>query len=228
MSEAFLFGLNHKQLADFNGVQIHQDIFEALTSLKNDAAKEGFDLQLTSGFRGFERQLSIWNAKAQGSRKLLDDQGQALEFKKLQPLEVLYSILRWSALPGASRHHWGTDIDIYDANALPHPDYEVDLTPLEVEGIFAPFHQWLSEKIKNNQSYGFYRPYQNDLGGVAPEMWHLSYAPLSDSLLTELSLDNLRDFISQQHNLELKDLVLSELENIYEKFVMNITPAPFN
>ena len=29
------------------------------------------------------------------------------------------------------------------------------------------------------ESYGFFRPYARDRGGVAPERWHLSYAPLA-------------------------------------------------
>ena len=47
-------------------------------------------------------------------------------------------------LPGASRHHWGHDVDIYDAAAMPE-GYQIQLTPEEVEGagIFAPMHDWL-------------------------------------------------------------------------------------
>ncbi len=33
--------------------------------------------------------------------------------------ERVAAILVWSALPGASRHHWGTDCDVIDAAALP-------------------------------------------------------------------------------------------------------------
>ena len=29
------------------------------------------------------------------------------------------------------------------------------------------------------EAHGFYRPYGQDRGGVAPERWHLSYVPLS-------------------------------------------------
>jgi len=36
----------------------------------------------------------------------------------LRASEKIASILRWSALPGTSRHHWGTDLDIIDAKAL--------------------------------------------------------------------------------------------------------------
>ena len=29
------------------------------------------------------------------------------------------AILVWSALPGASRHHWGTDLDVFDRAVQP-------------------------------------------------------------------------------------------------------------
>ena len=50
----------------------------------------------------------------------------------------------FSALPGASRHHWGTDIDVYDANAV-SSDYVVQLSLKEVGsgGVFDSLHKWL-------------------------------------------------------------------------------------
>ena len=46
--------------------------------------------------------------------------------------ERIEAILPWSALPGASRHHWGTDVDLIDRKATP-PGYRVQLTPEEFE-----------------------------------------------------------------------------------------------
>ncbi|MBC7428790.1 MAG: D-alanyl-D-alanine carboxypeptidase family protein [Bacteriovorax sp.] len=62
-------------------------------------------MEIASAFRGFDAQLSIWNAKAKGLRTLFDDQGNALDYKTLSSVEIVYAILRWSALPGASRQH---------------------------------------------------------------------------------------------------------------------------
>ncbi|NIM47861.1 MAG: D-alanyl-D-alanine carboxypeptidase family protein, partial [Gemmatimonadales bacterium] len=86
--------------------------------------------------------------------------------------------LRWSALPGASRHHWGTDLDVYDLAARPE-GYEVELIPEEVDagGMFGPLHEWLDGRIAADAAFGFFRPYERDRQGVAPERWHLSYAP---------------------------------------------------
>ena len=78
----------------------------------------GFNLQVASSWRSFERQLAIWNGKWRGA-PLLDADNQPLDALQLGDMERLHAIPRWSALPGTSRHHWGTDLDIYDPDCLP-------------------------------------------------------------------------------------------------------------
>src|SRR5690606_12745574 len=114
-----------------------------------------------------------------GERALLDDLGNPLNYSTLSPIEIMFSILRWSAAPGASRHHWGSDIDVYDAHTQ-KPEM-VKLVPSECieNGPAAPMHEWLDSLISQNAAFGFYRPYNTDLGGVSPERWHLSYSPVS-------------------------------------------------
>ena len=34
----------------------------------------------------------------------------------LEPKKAISEIIRFSTVPGTSRHHWGTDIDIIDGN----------------------------------------------------------------------------------------------------------------
>jgi LAS superfamily LD-carboxypeptidase LdcB len=173
---------------------IHKDVIKPLSCLQQDAQKAGFNLQIVSAHRDFQRQLTIWNAKASGKRPLLDSQGQELVFAELTNEQKLFAILRWSAIPGLSRHHWGTDIDIFDANQMQLDD--VCLVPAEVErgGPCAAMHGWLTENIASNQSYQFYRPYQFDTGGIAPEMWHLSHLPTAKTYTQQLTLDKYPDF----------------------------------
>ncbi len=151
---------------------------DAFLSLQSMALEEGYQLAIASSFRSFERQCVIWNGKATGLREVHDDQGREIIMARLSPGEKVHAILRHSALPGISRHHWGTDIDIFDEAAMPD-DYALQLKPDEVTegGIFDPLHCWLDEKMAMDQSCGFFRPYGIDRGGVAPERWHLSYAP---------------------------------------------------
>ncbi|MFN2168980.1 MAG: M15 family metallopeptidase, partial [Anaerolineae bacterium] len=128
----------------------------------------GFELAIASSFRSFERQRAIWNAKACGARPVHDDVGCAIDMARLDPAQQLRAILRFSALPGASRHHWGTDLDVYDAAAVA-PGYQLRLSPEEVadEGVFGPLHRWLDGRMAAGRSHGFYRPYGVDRGGVA-------------------------------------------------------------
>jgi LAS superfamily LD-carboxypeptidase LdcB len=163
-----------------DGHRLQTEVAEAFRRLQSEAEKAGFDLAIASSFRSFDRQLQIWNDKAAGRRPVHDDRGRPVAMAALSDSEKVQAILRYSALPGASRHHWGTDLDVYDAAALEEPA-RLRLVPEEVApgGIFGPLHRWLDERMAAGESHGFYRPYGRDCGGVAPERWHLSYAPLS-------------------------------------------------
>lgn len=207
------------------GSRIHMEAVEPFTRLRAAAAREGFELTILSGYRDFAKQLSIWNRKARGELPVLDSAARPLDIATLTPEELVFAILRWSALPGASRHHWGTDIDVYDAAAKPR-DYEVELIPAEVErgGMFAPLHEWLDARMAEDAAFGFYRPYDADRGGVAPERWHLSYAPVAAVYTRLLTPEVLRRTITAADML-LKDVVLEHLDEIYERFVINVSPA---
>lgn len=226
LNPAWLIGQSESHLcsasdAERLGAYVHRDVVEPFQSLHDDARAAGFDLRVLSGFRGLDRQTSIWNRKATGELAVLDSDAAPLEIEHLNERELVYAILRWSALPGASRHHWGTDIDVYDEHARPG-DYEIELIPEEVEagGMFAPLHEWLDERIASGTAYGFFRPYDEDRHGVAPERWHLSHAPVATPCEKGLTIDILRASISASE-LELKATVLEHLEDIYQRFVIN-------
>ena len=208
---------------DYAGV-IHKDVVEPLRELQQQASREGFDLRVVSGFRSFERQLKIWNSKAGGDRDVLDNECQAIDISCLSELELTYAILRWSALPGASRHHWGTDFDVYDAAAISQ-DYEIQLVPEETEGNgpFAAMHRWLDEILPATD---FYRPYEKDRGGVAPEPWHLSYRPLADKFAGQLSpsavLYALKQgdlLVGERVEVALNDCIVKNIDDIYQRFI---------
>ena len=213
-------------LAETLGAPVHRDVVEPLLALQAGAREAGFDLAVVSGYRGFERQLSIWNRKAAGELPVLDSDSRPLDLSALTDAALVFAILRWSALPGASRHHWGTDFDIYDAAACP-PGYEVELIPAEVEGggMFAPMHDWLDQRIARDAAWGFFRPYDLDRGGVAPERWHLSHAPTAATFQARVTPTLLRHALGQA-DMRLRDTVLDHLDEIFERFVMNVNPGP--
>jgi LAS superfamily LD-carboxypeptidase LdcB len=178
-----LTGLDDGHLVTLaDGHRLRDEVAQAFIVLQADARQAGFELTIASSFRSFARQLAIWNGKADGTRAVHDDEGCVVPMTQLSPLEQLHAILRFSAIPGTSRHHWGTDLDVFDAAVLP-AQYQLQLSLQEVApgGLFDPMHRWLDKRMAADASHGFYRPYDKDRGGVAPERWHLSYAPLSVS-----------------------------------------------
>jgi LAS superfamily LD-carboxypeptidase LdcB len=209
------------------GATLHADVVEPLLALREEGRRQGFELAIDSGYRSFGRQLSIWNRKARGELPVLDGRAAPLDVGRLTEQELLFAILRWSALPGASRHHWGTELDVFDAAAMPE-GYRVELVPAEVDpgGMFAPLHEWLDGRIAAGESFGFFRPYDRDRGGVAPERWHLSHAPVAVAFEAGLTLDVLREAVAAA-DIELKAAILAHLEEIHQRFVINTGRPPF-
>jgi len=220
LQEDDLFGLSDQHLTSFpeQTAKFHPQIISALLSLICRAAVVGFDMRIASGFRSFERQLLIWNNKAQGLRPVLDQLGQPMDVNLLTDDEKLFAILRWSALPGASRHHWGTDIDVYDAAHMP-VDYQLQLTVDETQGngCCAAFHSWLTQELQQSPQ-DFYRPYVAGVGSISPEPWHLSYQPLARLFATQLTEDILRKKI-QETDITLKASILNNLSDIFNNYI---------
>lgn len=195
LSAAQLTGREQSHLVELScGHRLQPVVASAFAALQADALHAGFELAIASSFRSYSRQLAIWNGKASGQRGIHDDAGHPVVIDQLAPEEQLRAILRYSALPGSSRHHWGTDLDVYDAGAI-GSDYQLELSPSEVApgGIFDPLHCWLDRRMAAGESRGFYRPYGADRGGVAPERWHLSYAPLAANCESRLTAQLLLD-----------------------------------
>ena len=195
---------------------IHPAVAAPLTELRRLAGQQGFDLRLCSSFRSFDRQLIIWNEKVGGQRPVYANSGAQIDLQQLDEWQQVQAIMRWSALPGASRHHWGTDFDIYDAAAIDQ-GYQLQLSPQEVEGegVFAPFHNWLDTVI---ESSGFYRPYAKDSGGVAPERWHISYRPVAKQFASRLTQQVIAERLLNTE-IALRDTVLQNLDKIYPRYI---------
>jgi len=198
---------------------LHPDTAEALLSMRDEARQAGIDLYVASAYRDFKRQLAIWSAKFNGQRPLLDPAGRRLDHAKLHEYALIDAILTWSALPGASRHHWGSDFDVMDAAAL-GPGEQAQLVAQEYGpgGRFERLSGWLDS---NMGRFGFFRPYATWQGGVRPEPWHLSYAPVSVPALQVLSLEVLREAI-EESDMPGKHAVLARLPELYQRYVLTV------
>lgn len=194
----------------------------AFKQLQAHALQDGFELTAASSFRSFNRQLLIWNNKFSGKRAILDRHSQEIDPSTLSDEDKVFAILHWSMLPGASRHHWGTEIDVFDKRSLPD-GYQLQLIPSEYEqgGCQAKFRCWLDTHMAQ---YGFFKPYSHDRGGVAIEPWHISFAPQSDIVKQQYHLSILESVISHADILG-KSAILANLEKIYQQFIINVSAA---
>ncbi|WGE74892.1 M15 family metallopeptidase [Actinobacillus equuli] len=157
---------------------LQAEVVDAFLALQQAAKEAGFNLQPASTYRDFERQMLIWNAKFNGERKVHDDNGCAIDMSKLDDLQKIQAMMRRSAVPGSSRHHWGTEIDIFDPDLLPEGK-NLQLEPWEYQtgGYFAPLAEWLHH---NAERFSFYFPFDGIHNAkVGYEPWHISYRPIS-------------------------------------------------
>ena len=213
------YGLRPVDCSDFvevDGYIVDKGILGDFNKLKVSFAREGFALRIESAYRPFERQLSIWNRKASGELKLLSAEGLPME-RPADEEQLMYAILTWSALPGASRHHLGTDLDVVDANACP-VGYEVELTPAECDGMFRPFHEKLTELIGAGESFGFERVFVPGRGKIQPEKWHIAHLPTSRKYLEEFSLKDLRS-IYEKTDIACKSALLDNLDKLAKEYI---------
>lgn len=144
---------------DKPNMYLQREAYEAYLRMYDAARQEGIELTIISATRNYDSQRAIWNRK--WSRLSGSDSAKVC------------SIMRYSSMPGTSRHHWGTDMDFISVE----PDYWTKDEGLRI-------YHWLE---KNARFYGFFQPYTADPSrtGYAEERWHWSYAILSIPYLEE-------------------------------------------
>jgi len=198
---------------------VHKHALAPFLNMRRAALREGIDLSIASGFRDFDRQLALWNEKWSGVRALYDAAGQPLAAKSLAPPARVEAILLWSALPGASRHHWGTDLDLIDRVPVA-AGHRLRLTPDEydVGGPFEPLAAWLD---RHAARFGFFRPFRGVLSGVQAEPWHYSFAPVAESARRSLTQALLGEAIAAAPMMG-KDVVLERLDDWHARFVRSV------
>ncbi len=189
--------------ASREGMYMHKEAYDAFVKMHQHALNEGVELKIISAFRTFNHQKRIWDNKWEG-RQVLSGNIHATSIP--DPLERALEILRFSAMPGTSRHHWGTDIDI---NSLNNTYF--------TSGRGLREFQWLQE---NAGKYGFCQPYtrKGDTrnAGYEEEKWHWSYMPVASIYLQAYSdsvtYRHLENFMGWEtaHQLDvIKNYVLS-------------------
>ena len=198
---------------------VHRDMLSSLDRLKQRASAEGFELAIASSFRDFSRQTTIWQEKIDGKRAVYSSSGELLNVGEMTDEEALDAILRWSALPGVSRHHWGTDFDYFDSLAIDE-GYRLQLIPQEYQenGPFAELTGWLQQQVKDGNAEGFFFPYLESAGGVAPEPWHLSHGPSAKAFEALWTFERFIELLDKGV-WPLENAIRQRAEEIYQYFV---------
>jgi len=221
VNDGELTGRVRTHIADVSDPEcgLHADVVAPFSNLRRAALDDGFDLMPVSSFRAFSHQLAIWNGKFSGERPMYDAAGRRIDVGELASADRIEAILSWSALPGASRHHWGTDVDLVDRRATA-PGYKIRLTPDEFAagGPYAALTEWLDA---NAARFGFFRPYCGVRSGVASEPWHFSFAPVAEFARVKLTPGVLRAAIVEAPLLG-KDEVIARLDALHARYVAAI------
>lgn len=175
-------------------------VIDSLKKMFAAAQKEGIVFKVISASRNFEAQKNIWERKWNNEHQ---------KNPKIGDVDCAQKILRYSSMPGTSRHHWGTDFDL---NSLEPAYFNTGKGKKE--------YDWLREHAS---AFGFYQPYDGDpnRSGYQEEKWHWSFFPLSSYYLsTYIALTKPSDI----HG--FKGAQTAEKINIIQKYVEGVAPAP--
>ncbi|MEM8585726.1 MAG: M15 family metallopeptidase [Bacteroidota bacterium] len=184
---------------------LQRDAYAAFRDMHAAAAEDSIELTIISAARNFNRQKAIWEAKWNGHR-LLEGRDKADEVYP-DPVERALAILRFSSMPGTSRHHWGTDLDV---NALVNSYFQ--------SGYGLEVYKWLRE---NAADHGFCQPYTAGRPhGYQEERWHWSYLPVAQPL-TDYAKANATDAnISGFDGAEVAEEI-----KVVERYILGINQA---
>jgi zinc D-Ala-D-Ala carboxypeptidase len=158
------FSLVPQKYASKSGIYLRTEVLLSFKDLHEAAMDEGLYIKILSGTRSFSYQQSIWERKWEQPRYMGWD-----------ALDKALDILTYSSMPGTSRHHWGTDIDL---NAFENEYFESG------EGL--ELYEFLNRCAS---TFGFQQVYtsketpQSPRSGYEEEKWHWSYTPISIPML---------------------------------------------
>ena len=195
-----------------NGYKIRRVAHLAFEKMVSAAKNSGIEIQSVSSYRSFKRQNQIWE------RKFLTNQQ-----KGLSPINNLKKIIEYSTIPGTSRHHWGTDLDLIDIS-VNRPARVLQPKHFNDGGCFRNFKLWMDQHAN---SYGFHLVYTDtkDRKGFKYEPWHYSYKPLSSEYLKAYRKLDLNTLINSENIKGNQYFTKKFIADYIEHNILDINPA---
>ncbi|MFW6351963.1 MAG: M15 family metallopeptidase [Bacteroidota bacterium] len=195
------------QFANRRQMFMHHEAYLAFQEMHRAAKKENIQLTIISAFRSFDHQKRIWENKWNGIQSLTGNINAA---QISDHRERAKEILKFSAMPSTSRHHWGTDIDL---NSLNNDYFRAGKGKEE--------YDWLK---KNAHKYGFCQPYTSKdktrQTGYEEEKWHWSYMPVST-----IYMENFMHKINYSDIVNFDGWETAEQLNVIKNYVQGINEA---
>jgi len=184
---------------------------KAFEAMQKAARKAGIELEIVSPYRSYKRQQAIWNRKYTSNAAL-----------GLTPEQNIAKIIEYSTLPGTSRHHWGTDVDLIDGSKEREGDVLV-AEKFHDKGPYVELKNWMD---KHAEQFGYVLPYTKDpeRKGFYYEPWHYSYAPLSVPMLKAYLELDLRKLLVPESLEGSRYITQQFLERYIQENVLGITP----
>ena len=191
--------------------KLRKDAHLAFIKMKTEALKEGVNIQVVSSYRDFNHQNRIWTRKYNTFTK----QG-------LSPQKAIEKIIEYSTIPGTSRHHWGTDLDIIDGNTK-QPKNVLNEEHFHGNGPFCKLKEWMDVHAN---SFGFHLVYTNNANrkGFKYEPWHYSYKPLSKPYLKAYQKLNLIEILKQEKLIGNEYFSEKFIKNYLNNNILDINP----
>lgn len=194
-----------------DGFLMHPLAYEAFLKMKKEALLENIRIDMVSAYRSFQRQKEIF----EGKYTRFTAQGE-------DPQRAIQRIIEYSTIPGTSRHHWGTDIDIIDGTP-PAPESVLQAKHFHGDGPFCKMKEWLN---KNAGRFGFIEVYTDDpkRKGFKYEPWHFSYAPVSVPMLREYKKLDVKQILQQEKIKGSEYFSQAFIESYRSENILDINP----
>lgn len=212
ISEDELLGKGAPLLTKTSAYRLRPEAAVAYEEMKSAALKEGIKFQVVSSYRDYNHQNRIWERKYKSFRE-----------SGLNPTAAIEKIIEYSTIPGTSRHHWGTDIDIVDATPKVSGGLLVP-SKFHGNGPFCKFKEWMD---KNANTYGFYLVYTDDKNrkGFNYEPWHYSFKSLSLDYLNKYQELDIKSKLESAKLLGSEHFTESFIDRYLQDNVMDINPT---
>jgi len=211
LPENELLGQGSPDLTKTSSYRLRPEAAAAYEKMRAEAAKDGIVFKVVSSYRNYSHQNRIWDRKYRRFRE-----------SGLSIIQTIEKIIEYSTIPGTSRHHWGTDIDIVDGNKNVSGDMLVP-SKFHGEGPYCDFKEWMD---KNANRFDFYLVYTDapDRKGFKYEPWHYSYKPLSLGYLTDYKKLDIKTILESNKLIGSKHFTTEFIEKYISNNVLDINP----